>query len=540
MNIFSKIDKSLLGLYSTDSRFLEELNEVKQYYEFYEGRPEGTEDDLQDTTGQLWAVKDRDYIPTREVRNLTKKLIKKQGRFMTSINPSIVVKSKQGDIDPTHIDNQRIMMESILDKGKFWNKFAQAFNDCVIGKRVLLALIAEVDINGKAIDNEQPIKFRFYTMPEFTYQFDPNDVDKLVKVQIAYQDESTVGKVQQEQRWHKWIYELKEDGFCWATYMIVDGANQIAYTEVPQATNIAEEENTEEQYQKVDLIQHWNTGLNQLPCKVIFNDGLTGDIRGHSDIKDLMDMQNDYNKTISDYRDSLRFAMFDQTVFIDCDSTSIEGVVIAPGALMDIKTDPSLGDGATTSTQGKVQKVGSEFKFQGAADAYLSQLKKDMYEIMEQPLPESLVNVASGKALRMLYDDLITRCEEKWKTWDDMFYWLFDMIKEVAVKGNLYRDNPLADSLLIDTAITLEHNYPIPDDEKETKELAIKEVEANVRSRQSYMRDYGSVEEADKEFTEILDEMDKINTTENAGTGLIGGSTYGTEDNTQDEDNNVN
>lgn len=35
-----------------------------------------------------------------------------------------------------------------------------------------------------------------------------------------------------------------------------------------------------------------------------------------------------------------------------------------------------------------------------------------MYECMEQPLPESLVNVASGKALRMLYDDLITRCEE--------------------------------------------------------------------------------------------------------------------------------
>ena len=44
-----------------------------------------------------------------------------------------------------------------------------------------------------------------------------------------------------------------------------------------------------------------------------------------------------------------------------------------------------------------------------------------MYELMDQPLPESLVNVASGKALRMLNDDLIGRCEEKWQEWDDAF-----------------------------------------------------------------------------------------------------------------------
>ena len=39
-DIYKQIDKALLGLYSTDRRFLEELQEVKAYYEFYEGRPE--------------------------------------------------------------------------------------------------------------------------------------------------------------------------------------------------------------------------------------------------------------------------------------------------------------------------------------------------------------------------------------------------------------------------------------------------------------------------------------------------------------------
>ena len=58
----------------------------------------------------------------------------------------------------------------------------------------------------------------------------------------------------------------------------------------------------------------------------------------------------------------------------------------------------------------------------------------------------------------------------------------------------------------------------------ETKTIAIKEVEANVRSKQSYIREYGSAEEADKEFDEILDEMDRVNMTQNSMSGLEGPS----------------
>lgn len=524
MSLYNSIDRALVGLYSTDRRFLEELQQVKTYYEFYEGRPEQLEDDLEDGTGQLWAVKDRDYRPTREIRNLTKKLLKKQGRFMTSVPPTIVVKSVDGT-DPTLVDDKRIAYEKILDDGKFWNKFSKAFMDCVIGKRVLLALMLDVDDYGNPIDNA-PIKFRFYTMPEFLYEYDPNDCDKLIKVQIAYQDESTVGKLQNEQRWHKWIYEMRGEE-CWCTYMVVDGTNTIAYAEVPNILNssIAGEEQDEQQMHQVEIRSEWNTGLSCIPCTVIFNDGLTGDIRGRSDVKDLMDMQMDYNKTVSDYRDSLRFAMFDQTAFIDADSASIEGVVIAPGAILDIKTDTSLGMGTSNGSykQATIQKVGSEFTFQGAADAYLERLKKDMYECMEQPLPESLVNVASGKALRMLYDDLITRCEEKWATWDEAIIWLLRLIEEIVLKSDLYPDDPtIKQAMQYKVSLDLDHNYPIPDDEVDTKTIAIKEVEANVRSKQSYIREFGSAEEADKEFDEILDEMDKVNMTQNSMADMNG------------------
>ena len=530
MDIYNQIDKSLLGLYSNDRRFIEELREVKQYYEFYEGRVWTPEDDFNDDRGQLWKVKDRDYRPTREVRNITKKLMKKQKRFMTAVQPDIVLSSVD-DTDKDRIEDKRILLDRILDNGKFWNKFSKAFLDCTIGKRVLLVLSVDEE------DECCPIKFRFYTMPEFTYEYDPNDSDKLLKVQIAYQDKDTVGKIQQEQRWHKWIYEMREDGYCWCTYEIVDGTNTIAFVEVPVSPQINEE--VDSSSTQVELHDEWNTGLTQLPCKVIFNDGLTGDIRGASDVKDLMDMANDYNKTVSDYRDALRFKMFEQPVFIDADSSSLAGIKIAPNSIIDLKSDPTLGDGSSSTSVAKAQMLSSTFNFQPAADAYLERLKKDMYECMDQPLPESLVNVASGKALRMLNDDLISRCEEKWQEWDEAILWLLDLIETVVVEGGYYKDLPNIECMSLETTCVLNHNYPIPDDEAETKEIAIKEVEAQVRSHQSYIREFGSQNEADKEFQEILDEVDQINQSNNAMAGLDGMDGAGqmdTEDDTQEDD----
>ena len=534
MDIYNQIDKSLLGLYSNDRRFIEELREVKQYYEFYEGRVWTPEDDFNDDRGQLWRVKDRDYKPTREIRNITKKLMKKQKRFMTAVQPDIILSSVD-DTDKDRIEDKRILLDRILDDGKFWNKFSKAFLDCTIGKRVLLVM---------SIDEEDeccPIKFRFYTMPEFTYEYDPNDSDKLLKVQIAYQDKDTVGKIQQEQRWHKWIYEMREDGYCWCTYEIVDGTNTIAFVEVPVSPQINEE--VDSSSTQVELHDEWNTGLTQLPCKVIFNDGLTGDIRGASDIKDLMDMATDYNKTVSDYRDALRFKMFEQPVFIDADSTSLQNIKIAPNAIIDLKSDPTLGDGSSSSSIAKAQMLSSTFNFQAAADAYLERLKKDMYECMDQPLPESLVNVASGKALRMLNDDLISRCEEKWQEWDEAILWLLDLIETVVVEGGYYKDLPNIECMSLETTCVLNHNYPIPDDEAETKEIAIKEVEAQVRSHQSYIREFGSQNEADKEFEEILEEVDMINQSNNAMAGLDGMEGAGqmdTEDDTEEDDTEDN
>ena len=513
--MYNDIAKSLLGLYCNDPRFLQELNEVQKYYDFYEGRPfNGEEPTYQDDRGQLWRTKERDYKPTREIRNMVKKLMKKQGRFMTSVPPTLVLSSVQGQVDRERIDAKRGVIEDILKEGKFWNKFSKAFMDCTIGKRVLLAMIVEKDDNNQFGN----IRFRFYTMPEFTYEYDPNDCDKLIKVQIAYQDEDTVGKIQQEQRWHKWTYDIREDGYCWCVYEVVDGSNTTAFIEV-MASPLMDDE-TDVQSRQVELREEWNTGLTQIPCKVILNDGLTGDVRGHSDIKDLMDMAMDYNKTISDYRDALRFKMFEQPVFIDADSRSLDNIKIAPNAIIDLKSDPALGSGVNASSTAKAQMLSSTFNFSAAADSYLTRLKQDMYEIMEQPMPEQLVNVPSGKALKMIYYDLITRCEEKWSEWDEALEWLVGIIEEAIITFGLYQDKPDIAAMSLETTVYWQHNYPIPDDEADNKTVAIQEVQANVRSKKSYIEEFSNNEDAEAEYQQILDETNQMNEINNAMLGL--------------------
>lgn len=530
MSDYRDFKNSLLGLFANDLEFRKELPEVQAYYEFYEGRKWAAEDDLLDSTGQLWAVSDRDYKPTREVRNLTKKLMKKQGRFMTSVPPTLVLSSYDDNVNRDTIDTKRGCVEHILKDTKFWNKFGKAFMDCTIGKRVLLCMLADVDAQGKPLGT---VKFRFYTMPEFIYEYDENDIDILKKVEIAYQDKSTIGKIQRDQRWHKWTYEMKDDGYCWATYKIVDGANVTAFTTLTTAVSDNEEDNVIETY---ELKTEWNTGLQELPCRVILNDGLTGDIRGCSDIKDLMDMATTYNKTISDYRDALRFKMFEQPVFVDVKSSSLKNIKIAPNQLIDLKSDPTLGDGTGSNSVAKFGTLGSTFSFQSAVDSYLEQLKKDMYELMEQPMPEAIIDVPSAKALKMVYYDLITRCEEKWRTWDEVLAWVVHML-EVYQSFGLFKDIIGSETLAIETTVYWKHNYPLPDDDESLRTIGIQEVEANVRSHKAYIEEFGNSEDAEAEFDRIMEEQEQIQNMQNM---MMGGfePNSNTQQNEEGEENN--
>ena len=471
------LQNQLLGIYSASPSLLQERNQIMQIYNYYDGTAK-SEEALQNdySRGQSWQITaDLDYTPSQDIRNHVKKLILKQGRFMFGKSPSIMFKPLNKD-GKDAAEQKRMVIDSILDESNFWGHTAKAFLDCTIGRRVLLVVIA---------NPQQPITFRYYTALDFTYKTDPNDYSKLTEVIIAYCNEDTSNKVPNEQIWNRWKYYFKGSQ-CWLMSGTYNG-------------------NAESRGDETDV----NTGLDEIPCKVILNGGLTGDTKGTSDVEDLSDLQDAYNHITSDYRDALRFKMFEQPVFINAHSDSLSSIKIAPNAIIDLQTDPSVSDSGAGATA-DAKMLSSTFSFVEGVNSFLDRAKSDLYEIMDQPRPEDLREVPSAKALKFMFYDLIARCEEKWQEWDAAMKWMLRFTIKCIDKFNLYPELNAKSVTATPTNIILQHNYPIPEDEETQKKVAILEVEGNVRSHKSYIRDLSDIEDEDGEWQEIIKEMTEI------------------------------
>ena len=501
------------GLLAKNARWRNQAEQIVNYYEFYDGTPDDFKDvDGSVDYGQLWRVPDNlDYKPTREIRNHTKKLIDKQSRFMFSVPPTIVLKP----LDKTQEDSadiKKAVIERLFEETNFWSITKKAFLDCTIGKKVLLAAL---------INRGEPIRFRYYNATEFSYTVNPHNCEELESVTICYKDDCSKGISPTDERWHRWLYRM-QNGSCYCTYDIVNGQGEVVVMEVPI---LDEQGNETGQVEEIDCHEEFNTGFPEIPCRVIVNGGITGDRDGTSDVKELIDLANSYNHTLSDYRDALRFKMFEQPVFIDADSDALTNIKIAPNAIIDLKTDPTLGDGTGSGRSAQATTLSSSFNFQSPADAFLDRLKRDMYELMDQPLPEQIMAAPSGKALGYMFFDLRGRCEDKWSEWEPAIKWVIHIIEIASMSMDIYPEMNARTHLATITITTLEHNYPIPQDVEDTKGIAIQEVANNVLSHKSYIRKYGDSDE-DKEWEEIMAEQDELNSSSNAG---IMETTFGDE-----------
>ena len=509
-----------------NAKFKKELEEVQLYYEYFDGFDVT---DMNSNYGQTWKIDEDklDYIPTREIRNHLRQLVKKQSRFMMSqepeliFNPVIEGREKQAE-------DKRILFDSILRQAKFWSKATNALTDATVGKRVLMTVLG---------NEGEPVDIRFYPMPQFSYTVDPKDTSRLLAVDIVYQDERTRGMDKEAQLWHHYRYEMKagakESGItsaledveeeCWLTYALTDGeSNQIYITEDGETT-IKEssaklvdiEDNLGNKVQvPLAVIESAPTGLSQIPARVILNEPLTNDVYGNSDVKDLITIADNMNRTISDLRDALRFRMFEQPVIIDGSTKSLQGMKIAPNAVIDLKTDTSSSIGASGgSRQATVTSITSNFNFLPAAQYYLDEAKRAMYELMDQPLPEKVQSAPSGIAMQFLFYDLMSRCDSKWVEWDSAIEWMISMIEEILEKVPVTIE-PLPEALKSAwqeiTTLTINHNYPLPADELAKRQTAMQEVQTNVRSHQSYIEEFSRNENAEDEWNRILEEAAEL------------------------------
>lgn len=462
-----------------------ERRRASRDYIFYKGRSEDLEaaKDNPILYGQNWKVDDNcDYKPTQEIRNKVKPLLRKQARWMFGVEP--VIKFKADDKkDKDECEQLRKFIEDVLDNNNFWPTTKKAFLEATIKKRVLLRAEANPG---------EPIVIKYESIENFYYK---EKNGKLLYVLFFEEDEENVYAESNEEKiyyLHKYYYNFTEKGERQAWY------KRETYF------------NTELQR---DLMVEQDTGFVNIPCWLIKNSGELNNSFGESDVEELMDAQNQYNRTNSDFRDAIRFMMFGAESIIDGDPEDVSSLTIAPNAVHAIRTREEL---LSSGKQATMQRMEYSMGNSAAVETYLDRAESDMNFTMDMPRLKDLTNIPSGKAMEYLYNDLIARCEDKWNDWTPAFLGLFEFIKEVAqvcYPGSYEKEwNQLKYSTIF------EHNYPLPSDEEGKKTLAMSEVDHGVKSHQSYIKDYSDAENAEDEWNEILKEKGQLTNAEDSYT----------------------
>ena len=450
MNItpMQMLEAELGGLYG--SAVLQDIGRTIKLYDFYDGK------------GQDWNTPaGLDYKPTKKRVNLVKKLIKREAGFMFGRTPELTFISKAAA--SVALDAAQGVLDGALRRSGFKNKLIQAGRDCFIGKRIAIKVSG-----GK----DKDIRVSFRPSTEFVYSVMDDDCDVLSKIIFFYQINNE--PLRENQRIWRQKYWMQDDK-CFLNEGIYDGYGRL-----------------------LEGGQDADTGLDFIPCYVVINDGLTGDMMGESDVEELIDLQNAYNRLNSDDADALKFNMFPQTVATDVKAESLEAMRISPGALVDLQTDPAtMGSG-----QAKLDKLESSFSYSERFEAAINRTKNDMFDLLSVPnvsLEQLKGLMQSGKSMKALYWELITRCEDKWASWEPALEWLGMTVLKMAAayQGLAFPE---------DTTVHVEHIYPILEDDFDEMANDQQEVIHQLRSRMSYMQKWGVAPDADAELLQIKKE----------------------------------
>ena len=460
---YSLISDELEGLYG--SQVLSEMAEIIEYYKVYD---QGANFKTEGSKG--------DYIPSDLKFRQASTLINKEARFLFSHSPDLWVDvpydgSNRDDRGKANTTLQNLV-DSVLSKNKFKSKLIRAAKDCFIGKRV--AYFVNFD------EEKQTIKVNFIPSLEFVYETDEDDSDLITKIVAFY----TVvdSKTKADQRIYKKKYWM-DKGYCWINEAIYDGHGTLIEEITPDRP----------------------TKFPYIPAGVIVNDGLTGDMLGESEISNLEEFESWFSRLSNADMDAERQGMNPVRWARDMSPASTKGLSIAAGAFWDLSTDQNSAEGVT----GEVGVLETSMNYTDAISSTLSRIKSSMYDIVDMPdvSPEALKGVvSSGKTLKAIYWGLIVRCEEKMLVWrpalENIVKIIIDGSKLYPSSAKPYIDVPIPD---VPFGVSVDNQYPLPEDEAEEKEIDLSEVNAQTMSKKAYMKKWRNLtdEEADEELRQI-------------------------------------
>ena len=438
------------GLYGNE--VIKEMNEIIKLYDIYEG------------PGQDWIVNEKDYTPTKKKTNYIKKLIKEEARFLFGKTPIFTVQVED-DKYQEQVEEINKYINKLLKDNLFEDKLVKGARDCFIGKRVAIKLHADTIT--------KTIRVMFVPSLEFVYEPFEDRVDELKKIIFFHQ-------MNQEQDKSKQIiwkqkYEMV-DGKCILNEGFYNGNGDLLET---LAVN-------------VDL------KLSGIPAYVILNDGLSGDLKGESDVSEILENGIAYNKLASEDLDALKKGMNRIIYGTDVDPEASKHFKLKPGAYWDVSTDI-----ASDGKQAQIGTIDTDFNYDTRMENTLNRIKADMHEVLNIPMinnSDLQGMMTSGKSMKALYWQLITRCEEKMMSWRPALEW---MIKAILEMNEVYAINTLPKLESFD--VVVENQYPLQENEDEEMTLDLQKVNAQTMSRKSFIKKWANVADdiAEEELKQI-------------------------------------
>ena len=438
------------GLYGNE--VIKEMNEIIKLYDIYEG------------PGQDWIVDEKDYTPTKKKTNYIKKLIKEEARFLFGKTPIFTVQVED-DKYQEQVEEINEYINKLLKDNLFEDKLVKGARDCFIGKRIAIKLHADTIT--------KTIRVMFVPSLEFVYEPFEDRVDELKKIIFFHQMNQEQDKSKQV-IW-KQKYEMV-DGKCILNEGFYNGNGDLLET---LAVN-------------VDL------KLSGTPAYVILNDGLSGDLQGESDVEEILENGIEYNKLTSEDLDALKKGMNRIIYGTDVDPEASKHFKLKPGAYWDVSTDI-----ASDGKQAQIGTIDTDFNYDTRMENTLNRIKADMHEVLNIPMinnSDLQGMMTSGKSMKALYWQLITRCEEKMMSWRPALEW---MVRAILEMNEVYAINTLPKLENFD--VVVENQYPLQENEDEEMTLDLQKVNAQTMSRKTFIKKWANVTDdiADEELKQI-------------------------------------
>ena len=492
LTAYRRIPQSIIANEVGEEESADVLAELAQISKFYEVYRNGCDFNAEGSNN--------DYQPANLHYKMAASLIDKEARFLFAETPTVNLKSRSrvSAVSQDDLDSLTELVNRVLESNFFAEQLLKAARDCFIGKRVA-GLVNLNEVDG--------ITLTFLPSTHFLYETRPSNPTVLTRfTAITVLNET---------------YKLKNRRLFVKRYEL-DGRKVMLTEEVYDGTGTLLETPTPRR----------RTKLDRIPAIVFANDGLTGDARGVSEVRNISYYEKWYSRLSSADIDAQRKSMNPIKYSVDMDNRSTKNLSTGPGAYWDFGSDQNL-----TSPHPEVGMLEPKMNYSDALGETLNRLKTTGFEQVDMPninLEAMNGTFTSGKAIKALYWPLIVRCEEKMKMWGPQLSNLMRIVIDgsyaypACVVPKYVEELPSNAELAYEIDV-LSH-VPIPEDEVEKKNMDLAEVASQTMSKKSYMKKWYDLtdDEVQAELEQIALENQIINYSAMGSQGGFGSSPNGT------------